>query len=77
MPVFSYIAYPSKGISKEQLVRDLSAMNHCEVMAAENNDVLILVTDTRGEDQEKALQKKLKNLKSLESLAMAYGHTDQ
>ena len=77
MPVFSYIAYPSKGTSKEQLIKDLSAMNHCEVMPAENKDVLILVTDTQGGDQESALQEKLKNLKSLQPLAMTYGHTDE
>jgi nitrate reductase NapAB chaperone NapD len=76
MPVFSYIAYPEQG-AKEQLLKDLTAMNHCDVIPSENNEVLILVTDTPDETQEKALQKKLKNLKSLQSLGMTYGHTDE
>jgi nitrate reductase NapAB chaperone NapD len=76
MPVFSYIAYPEQG-AKEQLLKDLTAMNHCDVIPSENNDVLILVTDTPDETQEKILQHKIKNLKSLQSLGMTYGHTDE
>lgn len=76
MPVFSYIAYPEPG-TKEQLLKDLTAMNHCEVMPSENTDVLVLVTDTSDEAQEKILQEKFKKLKSLQSLGMAYGHTDE
>lgn len=76
MPVFSYLATPSPG-QKEELVQDLTALDYCEVMPAENNEVLILVTDTPDEHQEKALQEKLNNLKSLESLAMTFGHTNE
>ncbi len=76
MPVFSYIAYPVQG-AKAQLLKDLAAINHCDVIPSENNDVLILVTDTPDETQEKTLQEKLKNLKSLQSLGMTYGHTDE
>ena len=75
MPVFSYLAYPEKG-SKEKLLYALSALAYCDVMAAENKEILILVTDTPNEDAEKALQKKLKKLKSLASLNMTFGHTD-
>ena len=55
MPVFSYLAYPVSG-SKEQLLDDLTALDFCEVTSAENEDVLILVTDTPDEDSEKKLQ---------------------
>jgi hypothetical protein len=44
---------------------------------AENEEILILVTDTPDEKKEKELQKKLKELKSLESLGMTFGHTDE
>ena len=76
MPVFSYLAYPVLG-AKEALYRDLKALDHCEVMRAKNEDVLILVTDTPNEDKEKELQKRLKRLKSLESLGMTFGHADE
>jgi len=76
MPVFSYLAYPVRG-AKEELLNDLSALDHCEVMPAENEEVLILVTDTPDEEKEKALQKNLRKLKSLQSLGMTFGHTDE
>ena len=75
MPVFSYLAYPKQG-AKEQLIKDLATLRYCEVTPADNEEILILVTDTPGEDQEKALQKKLKKLNSLESLGMTFGHVD-
>jgi nitrate reductase NapAB chaperone NapD len=76
MPVFSYLAYPKQG-AKEQLIKDLAALDYCEITPADNEEILILVTDTPDEEQEKALQKKLKRLKSLESLGMTFGHVDQ
>ena len=75
MPVFSYLAYPIQG-AKEQLINELAALDYCEVTPAENEEVLILVTDTPNEKTEKELQEKLKALKSLESLGMTFGHTD-
>ena len=76
MPVFSYLAYPVQG-AKEELLNDLAALDHCEVMSAENEEILILVTDTPDEEKEKKLQRKLKALKSLQSLGMTFGHTDE
>ncbi|MFC1881305.1 hypothetical protein ACFL2S_07405 [Thermodesulfobacteriota bacterium] len=75
MPVFSYLAYPKQG-AKEQLLKDLVALDYCEATPADNQEILILVTDTPDEDKEKALQKKLKELNSLESLGMTFGHVD-
>ena len=76
MPVFSYLAYPNPG-AKEALLNDLAALDYCEVTPAENEEILILVTDTPDEKKETELQKKLKELKSLESLGMTFGHTDE
>jgi nitrate reductase NapAB chaperone NapD len=75
MPVFSYLAYPVPG-AKAELLTDLVALDYCEATPADNQEILILVTDTPDEDKEKELQNKLKNLKSLESLGMTFGHTD-
>jgi len=75
MPVLSYLAYPVEG-AKEKLFNDLAALDHCEVIPAENEEVLILVTDTPNEEKEQELQKKLKELKSLQSLGMTFGHAD-
>ena len=75
MPVFSYLAYPVQG-AKEQLINELAALAYCEVTPSQNEEVLILVKDTPDEETEKELQKKLKTLKSLASLGMTFGHTD-
>jgi len=75
MPVFSYLAYPKQG-AKQDLLNDLTALDHCEVTPADNQNILILLTDTPDEEAEKALQKKLKQLKTLESLGMTFGHVD-
>ena len=76
MPVFSYLAYPIQG-AKEQLINELGALAYCEVTPSENEEVLILVTDTPDEEAEKKLQEKLKTVKSLESLGMTFGHADE
>jgi len=75
MPVFSYLAYPKPG-AKQQLLEDLAALDYCEATPADNEEILILVTDTPDEDREKVLQQKLKKLNSLESLGMTFGHVD-
>ena len=75
MPIFSYLAYPVQG-AKEQLFKDLATLDFCEVTPAQNEEILILVTDTPDEETEKKLQEKLQALKSLESLGMTFGHTD-
>jgi len=75
MPVFSYLAYPKEG-AKEELLNDLTALEYCEATSAENENILILVTDTPDEDTEKELQQKLKELRTLESLGMTFGHTE-
>ena len=75
MPVFSYLAYPKPG-AKEKLYHDLAALEYCEATPAENEEILILVTDTPDDDKETELQNKLKKLKTLESLGMTFGHTD-
>ena len=75
MPVFSYLAYPKQG-AKQDLLNDLSALDYCEVTPADNQNILILITDTPDEETEKVLQKKLKSLKTMESLGMTFGHVD-
>ncbi len=76
MPVFSYLAYPVKG-AKRELLNDLQGLDYCDAMASDNEEILVLVTDTPDETEEKALQNKLKELKSLQSLGMTFGHVDE
>jgi len=75
MPIFSFLAHPEKNM-KDQLVQDLSHMDYCEVKPSENQDVLILLTDTPDEETNKRLIDIIKELKSLQTLSMTFGHTD-
>lgn len=75
MPIFSYVAIPKKG-DKETLCADLATTPHCEVIPSDNQDVIVLVTDTPDENTEKMLQQTLKNLQSLQSLSLAFGYDD-
>jgi nitrate reductase NapAB chaperone NapD len=76
MPVLAYIASPRSG-SKKKLLRELNALQHCEAFAADNADILILVTDTPDGETEEKLRKHLSKLESLESLSMTFGYNDE
>ena len=76
MPVFSYLAYPA-ACGKNVLIADLTALNYCQVIPAENADLVILVTDTPDTKTEQHLQEQLHELPSLQELSMTFGHADQ
>lgn len=76
MPIFSYLAIPRSG-AKEALCAELSALLHCQIIPAVNEDVIVLVTDTPDETTEEALQDTLKNLQSLQSLSLAFGYDEK
>lgn len=76
MAILSYLALPRTG-EKERLCNDLAATAHCEVMAADNQEVVLLVTDTPDQEAEKRLQQELKKIGSLQSLSMVFGHTTE
>jgi len=76
MPILSYIAIPASG-AKNKLLRSLNAIPYCEAFPADNQDVLILVTDTPNNKTEKELQKQLKDHENLQSLSMTFGYNDE
>lgn len=76
MPVFSYLAIPTEG-EKETLCAALEATDYCEVIPAENQDVIVLITDTPDKETDIRLQAQLKQLSCLQSLSMTYGHADE
>lgn len=74
MPVLSYLALPHAG-RKQQLHNELAVLEHCEVVLSDNEEVVLLVTDTPDQQAEKRLQRQLKKIASLQSLSMVFGHT--
>ena len=72
MPIKSYLAHPHKN-KKEELIKDLSSIKNCEVVPAENKDLLILITDTQNNLEEDTIKEKLETIESLKLLAMVSG----
>ena len=75
MPIMSYLVYPVEGRSQE-LCRRLTQIPRCEVIKAVNSDVLILITDTESEKEDKKLSNKLEKISSLGGLALVSAYSD-
>lgn len=73
MAVFSYLAHPKPGQGRELAAR-LRDVPGCEVVPSEGYELMVLVTETGDESEEKRLQERLDSLDDLESLAMVFGH---
>ncbi len=76
MPICSYIVFPQPGI-KEQLARDLDALPGCQSEKAENDDLLLLLTETSSKSEEKALQNRLTEMGDIQCLVLSFGALDE
>jgi nitrate reductase NapAB chaperone NapD len=72
MPIKSYLVHPVNG-RKEELLAALKNFSECEVVAASNQDVIALVTDTQNQEEDEALKQKLEAINSLELLSLVSG----
>lgn len=72
MPIKSYLAHPHEG-KKKELIHAISQIDECEVIPAENKDILVVVTETNNKQEEESLKLKLDAIDSLKLLAMVSG----
>ncbi|MCP4803090.1 MAG: hypothetical protein GY891_09560 [Bacteroidetes bacterium] len=72
MPIKSYLAHPHEG-RKNELIEIISKLPFCEVTPAENQEIIIIVTDTETSVQEDKLKLTLEGIDSLKLLAMVSG----
>ncbi|WP_242134743.1 hypothetical protein [Aestuariivivens marinum] len=72
MPIKSYLAHSHEG-KKQELIEALSSLENCEVIPAENKDLLIVVTDTEGKIEDEILKEQIEAIDSLKLLAMVSG----
>ena len=72
MPIKSYLVHPQEG-KKIQLAQVLSEIEQCEVLPAENKDVLILVTETDSKQEEAVLKERLDNINDIKLMALVSG----
>ncbi|MDX1646202.1 MAG: hypothetical protein R3304_03565 [Longimicrobiales bacterium] len=75
MPICSYLVIPEPG-AKERVRRRLSIVDGCEVVEAENRDILILVTETEGLEEEDALRGRVEGMAGIEALLFTFGQID-
>lgn len=72
MPIKSYLAHAITG-KKQELMQALQKLEQCEVVPAENQDVLALVTDTADEKEDEMLKEKIEAIASLKILSLVSG----
>lgn len=72
MPIKSYLAHPVSG-QKEELITALRNLKQCEVVPAENQNILAVVTDTSDEKEEAILKEKMEAINSLKLLSLVSG----
>jgi nitrate reductase NapAB chaperone NapD len=76
MPICSYIVFPHPG-KKNQLARDLDAIDGCQTQRAEGEELLLLLTETRSKKEEKALLDRLESMRDIQCLVLSFGALDE
>jgi len=72
MPIKSYLAYAITG-KKEDLMKALLSLGQCEVVPAENEDILAVVTETPNDAEDELLKEQIEALDSLKLLSLVSG----
>lgn len=75
MPICSYLVIPEAGASERVQAR-LARIPECEVVAAQNRDLLILVTETEGLEEEDDLRGTVESMDGIEALLLTFGEID-
>ena len=75
MAVQSYLVFPEPG-SLTSLSDTLAAMPECEIVPADNRDLILLVTDTPNPAEERALRERLDAMEQIRCMVLAFGEID-
>ena len=77
MPIKSYIAHPYIG-KYQELLSELSDIVGCDIIPSKNKEIVIVVTDTKSDLEDKNMQIEINAIKSLNILSLVSGfETDQ
>jgi nitrate reductase NapAB chaperone NapD len=72
MPIKSYLAHPHDGKYKE-LLSELSNIPECDIIPSKNEEIAIVITDTKDDFEDQNLQIVINSIKSLKMLSMVSG----
>jgi len=75
MPVCGYVVLPGPG-GGESAARDLARIEGCEVFAAQNRDVLLLVTEAPSFEEDAELRRRVEAVPGIEALLLTFGEID-
>ena len=72
MPIKSYVLHFEES-KKEILLKELRELENCEVIPAQNHQVVVLVTDTATEELDNKLYNQLLEIQGLKHLSLVSG----
>ena len=72
MPIKSYVLHCEEN-SKDILLKELRKLSNCEVIPAQNHEVIVVVTDTESEEIDTELYNQLLEMKGLKHLSLVSG----
>ncbi|MGB0896629.1 MAG: chaperone NapD [Flavobacteriaceae bacterium] len=72
MGIISYLAHSHEG-KRNELYKALQSIEDCEVIPAENEDVIVVVTDTESKQEDDKVKEQIEAIESLKLLAMVSG----
>lgn len=75
MPICSYLVIPQEGAVVRVHAR-LAEMPECEVVQADNHDLLLLVTETSTPVHEETLRARLETTDGIQALLLTFGELD-
>ncbi len=75
MPICSYLVIPERGAAR-RVERRLTDLSGCDVTRARNRDVLILVTETPGLEEENDLRERIEAMEGIQALLLTFGEID-
>ncbi len=75
MPVCSYLVAPDDGC-RDDVALALGKISGCDVVPAENRELLLLVTDTADLAAEAELRASIESIPGVRGMVMAFGEID-
>ena len=75
MPIRSYVVLPALG-ARDAVAKRLQSIRDCDVLPAENRDLLLLITDARSDEEDEALCETVRNVAGVRSLVLTFGEVD-
>lgn len=72
MPTCSYVVFAKSG-KKEELIEQLSTIPEAELQPAEQENVVLLLTETRNMEAQKELEDRLDEVEPIQAFAQTFG----